>query len=471
MSAAPDYSKLREGVERRSSFVRTISFSNRYFGSRTLLMLMVELLWLVATSVALVILSQMIADEPPDSLVLISRVGVLVSTYLLVFYLMDLYALDLVILRRTLLLNLTQAIGLVCITIAILEHVGVLAFPPLLVLLHLSFAAAFVVVARTAIDHFVSTRWPLVRIGFVGGPTAKAELEKERKKLAVLGFGLELVGDGLRQARNDLQRSIRPASIRRFVIDEACLSEREAVGFLQECKRAGIKLEKLSSFRERAFGKVQLGPHLVDECALSETRSLTMVNSGLRRSFDILLAGMGLLLTLPLSLIIAVAIKCDSPGRVFFSQHRIGRNGRPFKMLKFRSMYQNARPLDGPVWTTGKRDPRVTRVGALMRGFHLDELPQLINVIKGDMSLVGPRPFHPLHFAQLEAAPYFKLRLLVLPGITGWAQVRCDYSDSVDNHEEVLARDLYYVKHASLIFDLLIIIETVRICLWRRGAR
>src|SRR5229473_3232051 len=426
MSAAPDYSKLREGVERRSSFVRTISFSNRYFGSRTLLMLMVELLWLVATSVALVILNQMIADEPPDSLVLISRVGVLVSTYLLVFYLMDLYALDLVILRRALLLNLTQAIGLVCITIAILEHVGVLAFPPLLVLLHLSFAAAFVVVARTAIDHFVSTRWPLVRIGFVGGPTAKAELEKERKKLAVLGFGLELVGDGLRQARNDLQRSIRPASIRRFVIDEACLSEREAVGFLQECKRAGIKLEKLSSFRERAFGKVQLGPHLVDECALSESRSLTIVNSGLRRSF---------------------------------------------KMLKFRSMYREAKPVEGPVWTTGKRDPRVTRVGALIRGFHLDELPQLINVIKGDMSLVGPRPFHPLHFAQLEAAPYFKLRLLVLPGITGWAQVRCDYSDSVDNHEEVLARDLYYVKHASLIFDLLIIVETLRICLWRRGSR
>jgi len=184
-----------------------------------------------------------------------------------------------------------------------------------------------------------------------------------------------------------------------------------------------------------------------------------------------LLAAIGLLLTLPLSLIIGVVIKCDTPGRVFFSQDRIGKNGRPFKMLKFRSMYQHAKPLDGPIWTTGKRDPRVTRVGALMRGFHLDELPQLINVIKGDMSLVGPRPFHPLHFAQLETAPYFNLRLLVLPGITGWAQVRCDYSDSVDNHEEVLARDLYYVKHASLIFDLLIMVETLRICLWRRGAR
>jgi lipopolysaccharide/colanic/teichoic acid biosynthesis glycosyltransferase len=109
-------------------------------------------------------------------------------------------------------------------------------------------------------------------------------------------------------------------------------------------------------------------------------------------------------------------------------------------------------------------------VGALIRGFHLDELPQLINVIKGEMSLVGPRPFDPLHCAQLEASPYFRQRLLVLPGLTGWAQVRCDYSDSVHNSEEVLARDLSYMKHGSLMFDLLIILETVRICLWRRGA-
>src|SRR6266851_5960821 len=256
MSAAPDYSKLREGVDSRSSFVRAISFGNRYFGSRTVLMLMMELLWLVATSAALVNLNQMIVDEPPDSLVLFCRVGVLVSTYLVFFYLMDLYALELVILRRALLLNLTQAIGLVCITIAVLEHVGVLAFPTLLVLLHLSLAATFVVVARAAIDHFVSTRWPLVRIGFVGGPTAKAELEKETKKLASLGLGRELAGDSLQQARNELQQLARRPSIRRLVIDEACLSEREAVGFLQECKRAGIKVEKLSSFRERAFGKV-----------------------------------------------------------------------------------------------------------------------------------------------------------------------------------------------------------------------
>src|SRR5690349_15666955 len=136
MSAAPDYSKLREGIDSKSSFVRTISVGNRYFGSRTALILMVELLWLVASSVALVTLNQMIADEPSDPLVLFSQVGVLVSAYLLAFYLMDLYVLDLVILRRVLLLNLTQAIGLVCITIATLEYVGVLAFPPVLVLLH-----------------------------------------------------------------------------------------------------------------------------------------------------------------------------------------------------------------------------------------------------------------------------------------------------------------------------------------------
>src|SRR5690348_5422416 len=115
-----------------------------------------------------------------------------------------------------------------------------------------------------------------------------------------------------------------------------------------------------------------------------------------------------------------------------------GKEWRPLKMIKFRSMYQAGMPANGPEWTTAKCDTRITRVGAVIRGFHLDELPQLINVLKGDMSLVGPLPFHPLHSAQLEEISGFKLRLSVLPGITGWAQVRCNYADSVEHCEEVL---------------------------------
>jgi len=177
------------------------------------------------------------------------------------------------------------------------------------------------------------------------------------------------------------------------------------------------------------------------------------------------------LIALPVGLLLAIAIKFDSAGPVFFSQERVGGNGRRFRMFKFRSMYQNMPVAGGPAWTTQEHDPRVTRFGAVMRLFHLDELPQLINVIRGDMSLVGPRPFHPEHCAKLDTSPLFRLRLLVPPGITGWAQIRCSYEASVNDHQEVLARDLFYVKHASLLFDLFVIFDTFRVCLWRKGAR
>ena len=177
------------------------------------------------------------------------------------------------------------------------------------------------------------------------------------------------------------------------------------------------------------------------------------------------------MIALPVGILLAIAIKCDSAGPVFFTQERIGKNGRRFPMFKFRSMLQNIAVASGPAWTTHAHDPRVTRVGAVMRLFHLDELPQLVNVLRGEMSLVGPRPFHPEHCAKLDISPFFRLRQLVPPGITGWAQIRCNYAASVNDHAEVLARDLFYVKHAGLFFDLFVIFDTIRVCLWQKGAR
>ena len=192
-----------------------------------------------------------------------------------------------------------------------------------------------------------------------------------------------------------------------------------------------------------------------------------------RRSRDVVLACFALILTLPVTLLTMLAVKCDSPGPAIYAQVRIGENGRPFTMFKFRSMYQEkVLPDHASSWSTENADPRVTRIGKIMRELHLDELPQLINVIRGEMSLVGPRPFHPLQVAELEATlPHYGLRHLVKPGITGWAQVRCDYAASVENRSEVFARDLYYVKNASFLFDFQIMLETVRICVWRRQAR
>ena len=198
---------------------------------------------------------------------------------------------------------------------------------------------------------------------------------------------------------------------------------------------------------------------------------MSKVMCAVRRSRDVVLACFALVLTLPITLLTMLAIKCDSSGRAFYQQERVGENGRLFTMFKFRSMYETT-PDAASSWSTDKADPRVTRVGKIIRLLHFDELPQLINVIRGEMSLVGPRPFHPLHVAELVSTlPHFGLRHLVKPGITGWAQIRCDYAASVENRSEVFARDLYYVKHASFLFDLQILLETVRICVWRRGAQ
>jgi exopolysaccharide biosynthesis polyprenyl glycosylphosphotransferase len=447
---------------------RAVSLGRRYIGLRVLLTLGVESLWLVVSSLVLLGLNQSAIETPVTILLTVDQVGLLAGTYLFVFFLMDLYNLDLVTPPTALRLNLFQAIGILCVIIGLLQY-SLLLFPmpAWMVLAHLALTATVVLAGRAAIDRYVKARRPPARIGFVGTSAAAAQLREDSGGLSALGFRAEILGDSVQQA---ITRLWQPSTrISRIVIDDEQSRTAEANEFLQQCRRLGIPVEELSAFRERALGKVRLGPNLVHELAFSAGRRSWSVAVG-RRLRDAVLAALGLLITLPLSLLIALAIKCDSPGPVLFSQERIGRNRRSFRMIKFRSMYQNAECAPGTFWTTSRRDPRVTRVGALLRLLHLDELPQLINVLKGDMSLIGPRPFHPSHFARLEGEPYFVLRQIVLPGITGWAQVRCDYAASLENYQEVLTRDLYYIKYGSFLFDLLILLDTLRICIWRRGA-
>jgi exopolysaccharide biosynthesis polyprenyl glycosylphosphotransferase len=489
MSAAPEFSSLIAQTTRDSMLAESALSLRRYPGSRSGIFLNAELAWF-AVSAAVVPGAEFRAHDLSNWRLAFGQAGTLAFVYLLAFYLMDLYDLDILTPRRPLLMKLMQATALAGVTVSLLAHVVWwmnLRFG--LIVLHACSTAIYILALRGAIERLAGTRWPLPTIGFLGTRGAYADLEKEKPLLNWLGFRLEMLSDSLRQARQELRAdgknglgarhslglSQGPADIHRLLFDESCLGQPGASGFLQECEREGIKVEKLSSFRERTFGKLDLGPCLVDELALGENQAMARLNAAMRRVRDILIAGSALLLALPLMLIIAAAIKCDSHGPVFFLQERVGKNGRRFKMIKFRSMYhaqdEAEQGLHCPTWATSRRDPRITRIGAIIRGFHADELPQLINVLNGDMSLVGPRPFHPLHCAHLEKIAYSNLRNLVLPGITGWAQVRCDYSDSMDHSEEVLARDLYYVKHAGIAFDLMIIVETLRICLWRRGAR
>jgi lipopolysaccharide/colanic/teichoic acid biosynthesis glycosyltransferase len=167
---------------------------------------------------------------------------------------------------------------------------------------------------------------------------------------------------------------------------------------------------------------------------------------------------LGLLLLLPF---IALAMMLDSPGTLFFRQERVGKGGRSFSIIKFRTMVPDAEKLTGPKWAT-EDDPRVTRVGRFLRKSRLDELPQLINVLRGEMSLVGPRPERPHFVEQLSRSiPFYRTRNVIKPGVTGWAQVRYAYGNSVTDSLVKLQYDLYYIRHQNLVLDMLIIIRTV----------
>jgi len=188
-----------------------------------------------------------------------------------------------------------------------------------------------------------------------------------------------------------------------------------------------------------------------------------------KRLMDISVSLFVLLAFLPVWLLVAVAIKLDSKGPVFYSQERVGRYGKIFRILKFRSMYQDAESRTGPVWA-GKDDPRVTRVGKVLRKLRIDEVPQLINVLKGEMSLIGPRPERPYFVEQLKKEiPYYTRRLRVRPGITGWAQIKHEYDQSLDDVRKKIQYDLYYLENMSLRMDLKIILNTIYTVLSGKG--
>ena len=224
------------------------------------------------------------------------------------------------------------------------------------------------------------------------------------------------------------------------------------------------------TFYEGVTGKI-----LVEELRPSSiifTRGFlsSPLQEALKRGFDIFFALIGLVVSAPIMLITAIIIRLDSPGPIFYLQQRVGKDGKDFKVIKFRSMKQDAEQ-GGPQWAS-ENDPRVTRVGRIIRKIRFDELPQFINVIKNDMSFVGPRPERRYFVDQLEKViPFYALRMHARPGITGWAQINYPYGDTIEDAKEKLKFELYYMKHRSLWLDLVIIFQTVKVAIKARGAQ
>lgn len=252
------------------------------------------------------------------------------------------------------------------------------------------------------------------------------------------------------------------------------LAEKRGVLPLQEmleCKFSGIDVLDAPSFYEQLTGKLLIEHTKPSWFIFSDGFKKTPFRCFYKTAFDLLCAIVGLILCAPLLPLIALAIRIDSPGPVFFRQIRIGENGKPFNICKFRTMFRDAEKKTGAVWAT-KNDSRITRVGRFLRKTRLDELPQIFNVLKGDMSIVGPRPERPEFIKELsQIIPYYVARHAIKPGITGWAQIKYAYGASVEDAVEKLRYDLYYIKHCSLIFDLLIVMETIKVVIFGKGAR
>ncbi|MBN1841115.1 MAG: TIGR03013 family PEP-CTERM/XrtA system glycosyltransferase [Deltaproteobacteria bacterium] len=240
---------------------------------------------------------------------------------------------------------------------------------------------------------------------------------------------------------------------------------------LLRCKMEGIKVLQGETLYEELTGKLFIEKLNPSWLIFSDGFKKSRVTRFAKRAADFIIAGVSLLVTLPLVSLIALAIKLDSKGPVFFRQDRCSEGGRIFKVLKFRSMIDKAEADSGPCWATDD-DARVTRVGKILRKYRMDEIPQMWNVLKGEMSFVGPRPERPEFVKKLaERIPYYSERHTVKPGITGWAQVSYRYGASVEDAMEKLKYDLFYVKNMSFAMDLLILFKTAKIMLLQSGAR
>jgi len=232
----------------------------------------------------------------------------------------------------------------------------------------------------------------------------------------------------------------------------------------------GIAIEEDSSLRERLYGKIQLDGLRPSAFLFSDGFRIRPSQQIARQIVSLAAAAFGLILFLPILPFVALAVKISSKGPLFFRQDRVGMGGRIFQVIKFRTMFTDAE-AHGARWAT-KDDPRVTKIGSFLRKTRLDEVPQLWNILRGDMALVGPRPERPEFVSWLtDELPFYYLRTLIRPGLTGWAQVRYGYGATLAETKEKLEYDLYYIKHMTLGLDLLIMFETIKTILRRRGAQ
>ena len=401
----------------------------------------------------------------------------------------DLYDLRTIQTKRDLATRLMRAIGATSLILGIAYWL----FPLLVVqqgvfLMTAAMAIVLVMAWRSTFDVITSRLMPRERLLLVGTSPAAIVLARElferRQELGVeiVGFvdpdpsrvGAPVINPGVVGTIDDI-----PGLTSRVRVDRVVVSLSDQRGklpmdqLLDVRLRSGVLFDHLASVYEEYTGKIALENLRPSWLVFSTGFRKSWLLTAVKRVFDITAAVCGLLLSLPLTIVTAIVVKLESPrDPVLYHQERVGLNGATFTIHKFRTMKSDAEAATGPVWSAGDSDPRITRVGHFMRKTRLDEIPQLWNVLCGQMSLIGPRPERPSFVETLtRQIPFYGQRHVVKPGVTGWAQVRYSYGASVEDAIEKMQYDLYYVKHMSLMFDVMIALETIKTVVLRRGGK
>lgn len=270
----------------------------------------------------------------------------------------------------------------------------------------------------------------------------------------------------------ELEEVVRCYRVRSIVVAVLSGMQPHLTAQLLSCKAAGVRIEDMRTVYKRLTGKVPI--HYLSDTALifgPDFSGVHGLGGAVQRVIDVVLALIGLLLTGPVIALGALAVKLDSRGPAFFLQERVGLNEVPFTIIKLRTMRTDAEQATGPVWSQGAGDPRVTKVGRFLRRSRIDELPQFFNILRGDMSLVGPRPEREHFVSRLkEQIPFYGLRFAARPGVTGWAQVKYRYGASEEDAAEKLCYDLFAIQEMSPALYLLVVVKTVQTVLLRPGS-
>jgi sugar transferase (PEP-CTERM system associated) len=401
-------------------------------------------------------------------------------------YYADLYDLKRLADRRELFLRVAQALGAAALILAVVYY-----WLPTMVIGRGVFAIAAILIVSSVVGWRVAFEWlsrqmgpreRLLIVGTTGPALALArELFERRHDLGVeiVGFvdpdpamvGTPVINPGVIGTIEDIPSIVRARGVDRVVVSLVDARGKLPMDHLLAMKLGGVSFDHLASVYEEYTGKIAVENLRPSWFIFSSGFRKSRAVAATKRSLDVALAVSGLVVGLPIMALVAAAVRLSSPGPVFYHQRRVGRHGQVFVVHKFRTMRNDAERDTGPVWAAKTGDPRVTPVGAWLRRTRLDELPQLWNVLVGEMSFVGPRPERPEFVSDLtKDIPYYGQRHVVRPGISGWAQVRYTYGASTEDALEKLQYDLFYIKNLSIPLDLFIIFSTIKTVILRRGA-